>query len=324
MKAFVPLVIVSLLLFGCCITGPPTITTPAPEPGATSTPAPGASPTGTPALQPSPAEGCGSTITSCGCYIYSPGTYALGRDLNCDTGISFYGSASGSTFDCSGHSITSLGNESGDGIYIIDTNGLEVRNCRVSNFYEGIIAQNARNVVIYNTAVSGSPNGGIVLMHSNGCTVRNSATENSTNGIHVTDSNNTSILNNTFIGDRFSGLYLGHLNGATVSGNIAERCDTGLYMNNVTGARVQGNMFTNSTQSGIWVTNSRGNTIALNRVSGEGLGIGMESSTGNTFSENVLLGDPAFHCVDNLTNIDGGSNVCNGYPNDGCSWLSCP
>ena len=326
MKAFIPLVIVSLLLFGCCITGPPTVTTPTPAPGAspTGTQEPGA--TSTPALEPTGTpSACGPTITSCNCSFNSPGTYVLGQDLTCEWGMGFYQGASGSTLDCQGHTIRASSDGSGTGLYAIDASDLTIRNCRLDGFYSGTQFTRINNCRIQNNTFLNGPNGGMALISSNGCRITGNTAIGNSNGLYLSDCNNTLVANNTANLNTYGGLNFGNSAGLVVSGNTLNGNRGGILVGNCTNGEFERNTITSSNSSAIWVYDSTGNRIESNTLSGGAWGIEMRNTTGNTFARNLLRNSSlAFYCEDALANIDGGSNTCGGSQSEGCAWVSCP
>ena len=315
-KAFVPLVLVSILLFGCCITGPPTVTTPTTAPGATATPA--LEPTGTPSA-------CGPTITSCNCSFNSPGTYVLDRDLTCDWGMGFYEGASGSTLDCQGHTIRASSAQSGTGLYAIDASDLTIRNCRLDGFYSDTQFTRINNCRIQNNTFLNGPNGGMALISSNGCRITGNTATGNSNGLYLSGCNNTLVENNTVNMDTYGGLNFANSAGLVVSGNTLNGSHGGIFVGNCTNGVFERNTITSSNTSAIWVYDSRNNRFESNTLSTGAWGVEIRNSTGNTFARNALRNFSfAFNCEDALANIDGGSNTCGGNQSEGCAWVSCP
>jgi len=203
-------------------------------------------------------------------------------------------------FDCQGHKIG--GDDSGEdyGIYMEGKSNNTIKNCRVTDFHDGIYLENSRsNLITNNTA------------NSNG----HYDNSNKGYGIHLSNSGDNLVHNNTANSNGLAGIRLEGSNNNTISNNFCSlNLDfDGIYMTDSSYNNIINNLLTMNDDSGLWIyscTNNYifNNTITLNgKINGSspiGYGLYLIDSPDNAIKENVFC--------DNLNSdvySDNGSSI---------------
>jgi parallel beta-helix repeat protein len=109
---------------------------------------------------------CGDTITT---------NTVLTENLSNCSGNGLMIGTNGITLDCNGHSIIGDGDLTGEGIYLIETNGVTIKNCIVTQFKNGIIIERGSNNFLTNNVFKENKEQGIVLYVTNKNVLRNNS-----------------------------------------------------------------------------------------------------------------------------------------------------
>ena len=126
--------------------------------------------------------------------IDEPGTYVLTRDIISRTGTALMITASGVTLDLNGRMISGPGDQSGNGIVIMNATGVTLTNGNVADFAFGITVMNSNNVMLRELNVRGRglaplagspPETGVMIMQSKNVTVEGNNFYNTGLGIFV-------------------------------------------------------------------------------------------------------------------------------------------
>ncbi|MEM4647924.1 MAG: right-handed parallel beta-helix repeat-containing protein, partial [Candidatus Pacearchaeota archaeon] len=110
---------------------------------------------------------------------------------------------SNKVFDCQGHTID--GNyRTGSGIYLNGKTGNTIKNCIITDFYNGIyLASSSNNILTNNTASSNRWNGIFLWSSSNNILTNNTASSN-WYGIYLDSSSNNTLRNNNLINNTYN------------------------------------------------------------------------------------------------------------------------
>lgn len=293
------------------LTSTPTLSpTPTSTPTATQSPTPTVPPTARPADGPTPIAW--KTITGCD-EINSPGNYRLAGDL-AGNGECVKIKSSYVTFDCFKHAIRGT-NDTGYGVGIhkyglFNTQTpayVEVRNCRVSNFHDGIYVEAGDHLVIRDNESSNNyddvdpstrfgkflgmtEGSGIRLNYTTASQVLNNITMDQAIGIDVRYSNGVSVRGNTASENSAWGINILRTQNSDVTSNTTadnvRKCTWGA-----------GTVGWGCDAGGIVVQDgSNGITVASNQVVGRnGNGIFIKAhalpcGSNNTISGNTITG----------------------------------
>ena len=228
---------------------------------------------------------CGQTITT---------DTVLDSDLiNCPGNGLIIG-ASGITLDCNGHTVDGTGGN--QGIYISNKQNVEIKNCNVRDFDDGIrlYSSSSGNTLTNNTANSNNKNGIILSSSSNNNILTdNTADSNVFYGIVLSfSSGNNTITGNTAQNNNYHGIYLSpYSNFNTLTGNIAQNNNYyGIYLVKSSNSNTLTNNTANSNGDyGIYLFSSSGNTLTSNTANLNDYGIIILgfSSTSNTLASNT-------------------------------------
>ncbi|NYZ75083.1 right-handed parallel beta-helix repeat-containing protein, partial [Candidatus Micrarchaeota archaeon] len=187
-------------------------------------------------------------ISSCPYTISLAGSYAVTTDLSC-AGNGITVSASNVNLDCQNHVLTGPGSSTGIGISAT-YNYVNVTNCTVKNFQNGIsMNNNDYSRLINNTAYSNTNNGIYIQSTSDSNTFQNNnASYNTQHGIYLYgDANSNQFVTNIARKNGYSGINFNSASGYpgsnNVSGNTVENntqygfycsgwCDPNYFSNN--------------------------------------------------------------------------------------------
>ncbi len=183
---------------------------------------------------------CGSVVTG------SPGEIiTLGQDISGCSGNGLNIGSDNITLDCAGHSISGIGAFFSSGIYLNSRSGTTIRNCKVSNFNNGIVLVYYSNSdTIVNNTVTGNRLYGIyVVSYPSGNDISGNSLANNYGGISVYFANNNSIHDNNAT-DNVNGIAIYYRSsGNTLVGNKALRnSNAGIFLDPyVSGNSLSGN-----------------------------------------------------------------------------------
>jgi parallel beta-helix repeat protein len=181
--------------------------------------------------------------------------------------------ASNITLDCQKHSIAGAGNGGGTGISVGNQQNIEIRNCIVKNFAEGIGFFATTNSHLINDTAIGT-RFAIGLYSSSGNTLRNNLAENTTQNVFGLDgsSNYNTVTNNTAYNSQGAGfIVLRNSNYNTLTNNNAEKASAGfLVLNGTTYTTLSDNTASNSQQG--FALNSDFNSIISNKANNDTVG----------------------------------------------------
>jgi len=208
-------------------------------------------------------------LSSCGIPEegWQPGTtYVLTEDLQVDANLydcftihvhtGQNAEYSAITLDCQGHSI--VGNNGGKGIFLNGVIGATVKNCNVTNFYDGISSISSSNSNLIDNVVSQNRRSGIWLSSYHNNLINNVASYNERNGIWISGSGSNNLINNTVIWNEENGIYSDSGAFNKLTNNIAKwngKMGISLYKSN--GFKLFGNVACYNNQNGLNLTDFR-------------------------------------------------------------------
>ncbi len=321
----------------------PTVTrspTPTLPPTATLPPSPTKPPTPRPTLGPTPIPW--QTISQCD-DLDAPGFYRLGVDLQAN-GECIRIKASSVVLDCFKHSISGT-NFTGNGIAIRKYGllnaqtpaNVEVRNCRISNFHDGIYVEAGDRLVIrdnessnnyddvdpttrYGKFLGLTDGSGVRLNNTTNSQVLNNVTQHQAIGIDVRHSSGIVVRGNTSSDNSAWGINLLRTQNSEASGNTTadnvRKCTWGA-----------GTVGFGCDAGGIVVQDgSNGNTIANNMVTGRnGNGIFIKAHAMPCGSNNSIVGNTITSMLYNAVELGfcAGNRINNNQMRDGLDgvWL---
>ena len=238
-------------------------------------------------------------LVSCGQYLTE--NTVMSNDLLDCPGDGLVINADNVTLDCDGHLIDGDGSGSSDrGIRVAAKDNVIVKNCNISDFYEGLAAPTSNNFSLLNSNLFNNRYYALTTSTSlNAVVVNNSFFDNTEGGVYLYKSNHSFVVNNSFFNNR-NGVYLSYSSGSVVVNN---------------------SVF-NNTFNGFTLYNSVNNDVIDNVISNNDQGVVITSSSvNNNFSDNSVCSnsDYDFNCG-NLANIFG-NNACGTQVS--CSGLVC-
>ncbi len=226
------------------------------------------------------AANCGDGVATCRCGDIVVTNTTLTADIGGCPKAGLRLMTSSAVLDCNGHALTGVKNGTRDngevGIHLDPGTDVEVRNCRVTGFRQGIRIGSGNNNRIINNEVFGNRKYGIEIAGaSTGNLIQGnrvgkpsgSGVEKAEEGIHNGGgSHNTVIRDNTVIDSKQENIYVINANSVQV------------IMNTVT----------QSGNAAIFLKNSHGTLVAQNTVTNNSITIRGDSSgntlVGNTFA----------------------------------------
>jgi parallel beta-helix repeat protein len=123
-------------------------------------------------------------------------TYCLDKGLESKESGIILKDRNNVVLDCSGNEITGKFKEDSYGIYIENSNNVEIKNCRINHFEVGLQVENSSLVKLINNVVQSNTNG-IIFYNSNyNDLYNNTATKNSYHGVLFYSSFNNTLQNN--------------------------------------------------------------------------------------------------------------------------------
>ncbi len=286
-------------------------------------------------LEGSASNGTGGTTVSSCQEITAPGFYALEADLtgapfSVDGGYSacIIINASNVTLDCAGYNISNNGTSNAIGIFSNVTDNLDVRNCHVQDYMNGMYLIAVSNSHFENNTAYNNSNIGF-YMHSGvvdseyNSFINNTAELNDIRGFLLSDSNHLTVENNTISGSG-SGMELSSTSYCNVSGNdISDIVSLGLYLHSSSiGNTFTGNSF-HASGTGVLVDSSTFNTFTADRIYGNGIGFRPVNSDPISMAVNFteVLFLPSSGALENYTVLSLDDAVAQGQWYD-INWTS--
>jgi len=159
--------------------------------------------------------------------------------------------ADGIILDCDGHSIT--GSNSGNGIDLTGRTAVSIKNCIVTDFFDGIHLDNSDGNTLIDNTVTGNPTN-IQLDSSNDNTLKRNTVSGGLEGIGLDSSNDNTLRDNTATGVNGDGIDLSESDGNTLKGNRAIGNSLGIALNTSTGNALSGNTANQNGLHGILIT----------------------------------------------------------------------
>lgn len=212
-------------------------------------------------------------------------------------------------FDCQGHTIDGVRTVNTYGIYLNGKTNNTIKNCRITNFYQGIYLLSSINNSMDNNTANWNSRHGIYLRNSKyNSFTHNTVNSNTNHGIYLyLSSDNNIITNNTANSNSGSGINLYSSRYNNLINNTANNNNEGIYLynynnryNNIINNKalfnkygiylgydsrystVTGNTANNNTQMGIYLYNAASNKIINNTaISNTYDGIQLRSSSNN-------------------------------------------
>jgi parallel beta-helix repeat protein len=197
--------------------------------------------------------------------------------------------AAGITLDCSGKTITGSGTLGSTGIKNPGFDNVTIKNCRLSNFNNGIHASGVlRNVIENNTVSSTLPSGG--------------------SGVWIESSNNNNITNNTISSYRWGIALDTNANNNIVDTNNASSCQDGIELYESSLNTLKNNLANKNADGISLVANSDSNTLMHNTADNNTQnGLHADSSSNlNTVNNNEFC----FNLID-VNDLDANSGTNN-------------
>lgn len=228
---------------------------------------------------PAAAADCGDGVGPCKCGDTVVANTTLTADIGGCPKAGLIIASPSVTLDCAGRTLTGVLNGTKDngevGIHLDPGNNVEVRNCRVTGFRQGIRIGSGQGNRILGNVVFGNRKYGIEIAGASTHNViggnqvgmpSGSGVRKAEEGIHNgSGSHDTLIQNNTVIDSK----------------------DENIYVLNSNGVQVLGNTVTESDNAAIFLKNANGALVADNTVTGNSITIRGDSS-GNAFSNNTI------------------------------------
>ncbi|KQY22355.1 hypothetical protein ASD16_17260 [Cellulomonas sp. Root485] len=245
---------------------------------------------GSPAHAGAPA---GTPVTACGTVV--TGDAYLAHDLSCGDGsaVTVSGNA---RLDLRGHTISGQGpTSSSQGVFFVEVGDAEVRNGRITGFYNGVYGSGSGTKTVRGVTVDGSANGVAAhgdMFETNTAVVRvdRSRIESNTTGIslgwfHRAEITRTEVVNNNWGAD------VAWQGSAVVSRSTFQDNAVGLLCSDNTTCEVTASTFTGHQEEGLFQYESdvqvSGSTFSHNGA-GWGGAFGHTRITGSTFTSNTV------------------------------------
>lgn len=208
------------------------------------------------------------------------------------------------------------GPASGDGIYVADSTGVEIRNNYVHNTAdEGIQGDNADDAIVADNIIEDAGRIGISLMRGsdNQSITGNMISRTGNSGIFSSGDGTLTITGNTIdtVGQtsggnslRDDGIHIDTLFAEEGSNNPGDGFDSGL---------VDGNIITNAPHAGIEIVNiDSGLTVSNNNITGGAVGIYNNGSDNTVIKANTIIGAATGVLVNPSANVFVENNIITG------------
>jgi parallel beta-helix repeat protein len=230
--------------------------------------------------------GCGDLIND---------DYILDEDLEC-SGDGLIINANDIILDCNGHKIT--GNEYGSGILVDNKIGIEIKNCDISGFQQGIYLKDASDSLIVNNELHDNRIDGILIVRSSSSFVKdNEFRGNMYNGISLRESEDISFENNLLKRNACWGVkFLNGINNVLRNNNFIDNGGCLGYSGGL-GFLFESNKFNSVIDNvfsgnvyGVYLEYSDENYFEGNEVNGGSSGFVLSYSDNNYFKGNKING----------------------------------
>jgi len=213
-------------------------------------------------------------------------------------------------FNCKGHTIDGDGSGYNDrGIRMSQKSNNTLRNCVITDFYNGIdLSRSSTNALINNT-ITNSNNDGIYLYDSSNNTLTNNTASNNTNGIHLSQSSHNTLNNNTANSNTGSGISIYSSHNNILANNTADsNTYYGIHLLIGSSSNTLINNFANSNNKyGIHFEASHENTANSNHLcSNANSDLYLSNSTGNSGIKNYCDNPGGW----NDTGVTGCKYIC--------------
>ena len=219
--------------------------------------------------------------------VICPGYYEM-NDTDIDGAIIF--NTNNVQLDCDEAIINGSG--SGFGIYANGSSGIQVLNCNIRNYREGIYFDTVTNALISNSNLSNHIREGVLLLDSNTNTVsNNNISNNAYHSVLDITGNGNKILSNLMTYDTLWAMYTAVSSAnANISGNNITNSDSGVWLGESTNSVVENNLIQANTLEGIIIEDDGGHAIKGNTILNSGQnGIQIFSnSNSNTIQNNTV------------------------------------
>jgi len=160
------------------------------------------------------------------------------------------------SFDCNKHKIKGFFGYN-YGINLKNSQNITIRNCAITNFFEGIKIDNANNIYLFNNSISSNRDNGINLKNSQNITIRNCAITNFFEGIKIDNANNIYLFNNSISSNRDNGIYIKNSACLFVANNsVFSNKWHGVSLDNLSNSTIAGNFINLNKNVGIYVYGS--------------------------------------------------------------------
>lgn len=172
------------------------------------------------------------------------------------------------TFDCQGKKVEGSNSMETYGIYLENKKGNVIKNCIISNFYDGIyLSRSINNKIIENDVINNKRNGIYLSNSYNNFLSFNVIKENSV-GINLGDSKNNSLIKNIVGGNKLDGFAISFsANNSIIENRIFEN-NIGIFMDMSSENEILNNSIFSNIISGIYLFhNSSYNLILNNEIS---------------------------------------------------------
>ncbi len=195
----------------------------------------------------------------------------LAKNLN-SAGTCFVLNASNIFLDCRGYTIT--GNGAGSGVRAIARQNVTIRNCRITDFFDGINLTYTTSSLVHNNTIWGNDDDGIDMDLTNITQIElNNLSANYDNNIVITASSSNNISNNTIAlasGDTFSaGIVISNnSNSNRITNNtVRQNQNDGIFIELSSQTNtINQNTVSNNGEDGIDITDASSNIVQYNNV----------------------------------------------------------
>lgn len=240
----------------------------------------------------------------CTCDSCSDCTQALSDNTNCTSTVKltqditdFSGTcinnpnSNNKTFDCQNHTIDGDDSQWSYGIHLSGRSGNTIKNCTISDFWDGIyLSSSANNNTITNNTVTSNVQNGIYLENSSGNNlIGNVANSNEQwSGIYLYSSSNNRLENNTANSNGQTGIRLYTSSNNNLINNVTNsNGGFGIYLLFSSNNNVLTNNTATLNRNGITIYSSSNNTLTNNTAnSNSNNGITIEYHSSNNYLEN--------------------------------------
>jgi parallel beta-helix repeat protein len=204
-------------------------------------------------------------ITDC-TTITSPGEYRLVNDIidsSASTCINIQ--ANDVVLDCQGYTIDGVYSTNSYGIYIYQHSNITIKNCIVTNWYNGVYLYSSNSNTLLNITANSNAYSGIFLRSSSSNILSNIITNSNYYGIDILVSNSNTLLNITANSNDY-GILLSSSNSNTLLNITANSNGYGIYLINLASSNtIENSVIRSNSRYGIYLY-SVGNNLIYNNL----------------------------------------------------------